>query len=158
MGFRILMVTKGGTRRWAGCAGICLWIASRALQGRGDCEECSEPWLRQARVISSSFQRHGINQYCFVDRLARHTFFFLGEHPVSVCSGKDAAGERGWLCPLRVQLSENWIFILPGTKQSQPKPEIIITKESCLGSSHQPREQLVWDILKHFFFFMARQF
>lgn len=67
--------------------------------------------------------------------------------------GKDVAEERGWLCPLDVQLSENWIFILPGTKQSQPKPEIIITKESCLGSSHQPGEQLVWDFLKRFFFY-----
>lgn len=69
------MVTKGGTRRCAGCAVICLWIASGALQGRGDCEECGEPWLRQTGVISSAFQRHCINQYCFVDHLALHFFF-----------------------------------------------------------------------------------
>lgn len=82
-------------------------------------------------------------------------FFFLGEHPVSVCDGE----REGWLCPLSPpQRAAQWKldFIFPGTKQSQPKPEIIITEESCLGSFHQPGEQLVWDFLKHFF--MAWQF
>lgn len=85
-------------------------------------------------------------------------FFSLGNIQYPRTTGKDAAGERGWLCPLfSPQYAAQWKldFILPGTKQSQPKPEIIITKESCLGSFHQPGEQLVWDFLKHFF--MARQ-